>query len=74
MNIILQNRKTNLFVAHDQWNPQQTQAKHFSSGLAAYDYCIEEQLHDMDIILAFASDSYNVRVAVRERLARPVQR
>ncbi|MFN7140305.1 MAG: hypothetical protein ACK4UN_13295 [Limisphaerales bacterium] len=67
MSIILQNRKTNMFVAHGQWDANQTAATTFDSGLEAYDYCVDQRLPDMDIVLAFRCPSHNVRVPVRQR-------
>ena len=68
MNIILQNRETNLFVSGRRWNADQSIATRFISGVEAFDYCRHEKLENMDIVLLFSDTSYNVRVRVPHRV------
>ena len=70
MSIILQNRNTNLFVAGNHWNTDQSAATRFSSGVEAFDFCRYKELENMDIVLFFGKASYDIRVRVPKRLYR----
>jgi len=67
MNIVLQNKKTLKYVEDiGGWTTKHHQARVFATGLEAILFCLEHDIHDMEILGEFADRRMNFAVAVTD--------
>ena len=67
MNIVLQNKKTLKYVEDvGGWTTKHDQARVFATGLEAILYCLEHDIHDMQILGKFADQRMNFAVPVTD--------
>ena len=67
MNIVLQNKKTLKYVEDiGGWTSKHGQARVFATGLEAVLFCLEHDIHDMQILGKFADQRMNFAVPVTD--------
>ena len=63
MKIVVQNRKTNAFLAHDaKWVRRLDDARHFATSIEALRFCADRELRDTDMLVCFPGMRSNLRL------------
>lgn len=63
MKFLVQNKKTKAFLKTDgTWTKDLNNGKDFASSIAAVNYCLNEKMQDVYIVLAFEEERLNLRL------------
>ena len=64
MRVVLQQIATKLyFQAEGKWTIDPGEACNFGSSLKAIDYCLDQQMTGVDVVLKFSEAKYDIRLS-----------
>ena len=63
MKIVVQDRRTNSFLANDaKWIRQLDKARAFNTSLEALRFCTEKDLKDIDVLVCYSGSKNSLRL------------
>jgi hypothetical protein len=66
MRILLQQKETGLYFRDiNAWTPKSQEAMDFVSSTAAIDFCVQNNLNDLQLVLKFEEEKYDIVMAVQ---------